>query len=137
MASSSLIPKNGAVVAGVLVMDFASFHLRATNSVEDVTPYGSNVMAKRVSAATPGLDVTIAGFLLQHAANTAPTICSGTGVFAGGGIAVTLTLDTSVTYAGNLAVGSFDIQHARMRAAVPALLAGQSANDWTETWVVV
>lgn len=137
MAASSLIPKNGAVVAGSLVMDFASFNLAAHNSVEDVTPYGVQNMAKRVSAATPGFDVSIFGFLLAHAAGTPPTIVTGTGIFAGPGIAATLTLDTGVSYAGNLACETFSIQHARMRAAVPAMLGGKSANDWSETYAIV
>lgn len=134
--SSSLIPKNGAVTAGSFVMDFGSFSIKATNSVEDVTPYGANVMAKRTSAATPGLDLNIAGWLLAHGSGSPPTICSGTGIFAGAGISTTLTLDTGVSYAGNMVVESFDIQHARMKAAVPATLGGKSANDWTETYAV-
>ncbi len=130
MASASLIPKNGAIAVAGYLMDFSAFSIRSSQAVENVTPYGANLMQKMVGSGTPGLDITIAAFALAHATNTplSLTAISATGVVS------TLTLDTGVTESGGMVISSIEVGHRRMGAAVPVGITGASSNDWTETW---
>jgi hypothetical protein len=137
MASSSLIPKNGAITVATIIADYAGFDLTTTQSVESVTPYGNNVNEKRVGSGTAGLAANISAFALAHASNTPlllPTMGAASGAAAAAGAACVFTLDTGVTETGNFVIQSIRIGHARMRAAVPVAISALSAADITEAW---
>jgi hypothetical protein len=136
MAKQSLVPANGAVAIGAYVGDFSAFTFAASSPSENTTPYGANLCQKNSGAATPGFEIAASGFMQAHAANTAPLLCTATGMFNGSGAASTLTLDTGVTYAGQAIINSFEVQHGRMRAAVPFSLRAVGASDFTETYAI-
>lgn len=131
MAATSLAPLNGAVTVTGKVYDYNNFTIESDQMVDDVTPYGANVMAKHVGNGTPSLSVTIGAFCLKGATGTPAGLCSAP---ATGGVSTTLTLDTGVTEAGLLVIAKIRVEHGRMRAAVPISLSGSQAGDWTETW---
>ena len=130
MSASSLVPRNGAVSIGSMVADFASFDIEAMQSVENVTPYGSNACAKNVGNGTPDFTMHVGAFALAHAANTAP----GMPALAATGQTCTFTLDTGVTESGPCVVQNLKISHARMKAAVPITFTLKCAGEITETW---
>lgn len=128
--SVSPVPKNGAVALTGYVMDFNSFSIRSSQSVEGVTPYGANTMSKNVGSGTPDWNISIGAFALAHNTGTPPALTS----LAGAGVALTLTIDTGLTEAGGMVIESIELQHGRMRAAVPVALQGKNAGEFTETW---
>lgn len=130
MASSSLIPKNGAVTFGSQVADFASFDITAGQSVEPVTPYGLNTCTKNVGSGTPDFSFNIGAFALKGASNTP----LGMPAITATGSAMTLTLDTGVSEACTAVVQSIRIGHGRMRAAVPVAFSLKNYGDVTEVW---
>jgi hypothetical protein len=130
MSASSLVPRNGAVAIGSMVADFASFDIEASQSVENVTPYGSNACAKNVGNGTPDFTMHVGAFALAHASDTAP----GLPALSATGQTCTFTLDTGVTESGPCVVQDIKISHARMKAAVPIAFTLKCAGDITETW---
>ena len=133
--SVSLSPKNGAIAYGTFAADFTSFQIKASQSVENVTPYGTNTACKNVGNATPDFNFNISAFALAHNANTAPSIAGGTAsAFNTLGYATTFTLDTLVTEACNMVVESITLGHARMRAAVNYDITGKNESDMVEVW---
>lgn len=133
--SVSLSPKNGAISYGSFVADFTSFQIKASQSVENVTPYGTNTACKNVGNATPDFAFNISAFCLAHNTGTAPALAGGTAsAFNTLGYATTFTLDTGVTEACNMVVESITIGHARMRAAVNYDIGGKSESDLIEVW---
>ncbi len=131
MASSSPIPKNGAVVYGTLVADYNAFDIDASQMVEDVTPYGVNVCAKNVGNGTNTFAISIQAYALAHASLTPPGF--GTAP-SGAGVSTTLTIDTGVSEAMTVVQASFRISTGRMRAAVPYNISGRNGGDVSETW---
>jgi hypothetical protein len=131
MASASLVPANGACTITGFVADFASLSPNSQQSVEEVTPYGANTMAKRRGSGTPTLDVAVGGFQLKGAASTTPPLVT----MSSTGAACVFTLDTSCTLTGNFVFSNFQLTHARMRAAVPFTLNVSNADDITLAWV--
>ncbi len=130
MSASSLVPKNGAVAIGSMVADFASFEIEASQSVENVTPYGSNACAKNVGNGTPDFTMHVGAFALAHATGTP----AGLPALSAAGQTCTFTLDTGVTESGPCIVQDVKISHARMKAAVPIAFTLKCAGDITETW---
>lgn len=131
MASASLVPSAGAVSITGYVADFASMQPTSSQSVEEVTPYGANTMAKHRGSGTPSLAMVVGGFALKGAANTTPPLV----VMSSTGGACTFTLDTSCTLTGNFVMEQYALQHARMRAAVPFTLGMQNSDDITQAHV--
>ena len=119
-----------------LTADFNSFEIETSQSVEDVTPYGSNKMAKNVGSGTPTMMVTVGAFALKGA-STSPEYFGvvSSAVMGGGGATCTFTLDSSLTETGTFVIERKRLTHARMRAAVPLTLTLRNYGDITETWV--
>jgi hypothetical protein len=131
MAASSLIPKNGAVAIGTMVADFASFEIESKQSVETVTPYGTNLDSKNVGNGTADFTVNVGAFAEAHSAATA----LGMPTLGATGSTCTFTLDTGVTEAGTFIIESMKVSHARMRGAVPLAITLRNAGDVTEAWI--
>src|SRR5690349_218009 len=115
MASSPLIPKNGAVTLAGYLMDFASFDLESAMSVENVTPYGSNTCSKNIGSGTPDFSASVGAFALAHTTSTPLKMDT----LAATGAAAVFTLDTGVSEAATMVVQSLRVSHARMRGSVP------------------
>jgi hypothetical protein len=130
MAQVSLVPKNGAITLTGYLMDFQSFSLRVAQSVENVTPYGANKMTKNVGNGTPDWNISIGAFALAHASGTPLALDTLSAV----GAALVATLDTGVTETGALVIESLDLQHSRLRAAVPVAISGKNYGDFVEVW---
>lgn len=136
MAVAPLVPKNGAITFNSYVMDFASFSIEASQAVDNVTGYGTNVCTVNNGSGTPDFSFNIAAFMEAHAANTAPSLGGSGTVFTAAGAALVLTLDTGCTESCNMVVGRFSISHARLRGFVPAAISGKNAAEVTEVWAV-
>ena len=133
MSQGNLIPSNGAVVFGATIIAFNTFELDEQQVVDDATPYGSGTtMGVSVGNETPTARLTAAGFA-QKGVTGAKLGLDGT-AFTAGPAAVTLTFDTGCTEAGSFVLQQIRVQHGRMRATVPVMLAAMSSGNITETW---
>lgn len=136
MASALLIPSNGAVVTPATfatASDFGSFDVSEEQQGESVAAYGAAVYDPWRFSGTPHQQVTCAGFVRAHAANTQPFGATG-GLTSATGAAATFTADTGVTLAGTYGIQNFRMSHARLRAAVVGSWTLHNAGDVTTTW---
>lgn len=138
MSATPLVPKNGAVAYGSFIADFNAFDITASQSVENVTPYGTNTCSANTGNGTPDFDFSISAFAEAHGSNTPPLLPGGsnaaTSAFYALGQTATFTLDTGVTEACTMVVSRVSLSHGRMRAAVPYNITGKNFGDVTETW---
>ncbi len=140
MAFAPLVPKNGAFSNTGFLADYAAFEITGQQSVEGVTPYGSNTCSVNVGSGTPDFTFNISAFAGAHATGSAAGLGSvsgaAPGAFSSGGVATTFTLDTGVTEACGMINSEVKISHARMRGAVPYNITGKNAGELVEVWAL-
>ena len=137
MAASALIPRNGAVAYGNLVINFNSFRWRGQQSVEVITPYGTGITcSQNIGSGTPDFTADITGFMLAHSTNAQPFMGGSTSslYYAAAGQTAVLTFDTGCTETFTGIVQDFQVSHARMRGAVPASMTLKNAGEVQEAW---
>lgn len=138
---SPLIPKNGAVVLGTMISNYASFDLSSSQNVENITGYSNSNMTQSYGDGTQDFSINVTAFALAHQANTAPGMVDYAPYGGATGANTTLTADTGCSWAGVAVVSSVRIAHARMRAAVLISFTAKNgyaglgaASDWVQVW---
>jgi hypothetical protein len=141
-----MIPRNGAVAVGSLAMDFNTFEIEVKQTVETVTPYGTNQNTKNAASATPDISINVGAFALAHGTNTplampllggtSASVATNTSILTGIGTGATstFTLDTGCTESGNVICESMKMSHGRMKGAIPVALSLRNQADFTEVW---